>query len=143
MGHSEQPQGESEAPMSQMGKLRLSGKEGTSLPPQSWWQDQLHDTLQESSSGVPLPSAHEGLEPPPLLQALHRRGEERKHTLSPSLPPTDSSCDGFAEGCHTPHGLLSLFPASTTTHQPLQPPMLAWGTKAVEAAQRPTSLTRQ
>lgn len=129
MGCSEQPQGERGAPISQIRKLRLSGKEGTTCPLQS--SAQLRDKLQESSSGVPPPSAHEGLEPPPLLHPLHRRGDERKHTLSPSLPPSDSSCAGFAKGCHSPRGLLSPFPASTTTHQlPPPPPSAGLGNKS-------------
>lgn len=144
MGRSEQPQGERGAPISQMRKLRLSGKEGTTCPLQS--SAQLHDKLQESSSGVPPPSAHEGLEPPPLLHPLHRRGDERKHTLSPSLPPSDSSCAGFAKRCHSPRGLLSPFPASTTTHQLPPPAPQCWPGEQKQQklpSQRPTSLAGQ
>ena len=145
-GHSEQPQGERGAPISQMRKLRLSGKEGTTCPLQSWWQDQLRDKLQESSPALgvlpklqessrraPPPSAHEGLEPPPLLHPLHRRGGERKDSgprslpraaLVPGLPRGVTACAGSCP-CS-----LQVQP-----HTSPPPPVLAWGTKAAEAAQ--------
>ena len=132
-GRSEQPQGECGAPISQMRTLRLSGKEGTPAHCSLGGRTSCVTSSRSPPPGSPHPLLMRGWNPRPFSTHCIGGGDERKHSgprslpraaLAPGLPRGVTACAGSCP-CS-----LQVQP-----HTSPPPPVLAWGTKAAEAAQ--------
>ena len=102
-GRSEQPQGECGAPISQMRKLRLSGKEGTPAHCSLGGRTSCVTSSRSPPPGSPHPLLMRGWNPRPFSTHCIGGGDERKHSgprslpraaLAPGLPRGVTACAG-------------------------------------------------